>query len=479
MTIWRRDPSWVRLDPTTVSGGSPRRLWRVSAGGRRLLDALETSSPLPPGHEILTDAMIAAGALHPRRDPTEATQTSRERGDLCSVVIPTRGDEPDRLDELVESIRSELGANTPIVIVDDAAPLPLRPRPGTTVVRTPRRLGPSGARMTGLETTTTPWVLCLDDDVELVPGSLDAVWGHVEDPRVALIAPRIRGPVPSAHAIAGRFTAVSWRERHERDRSPLDLGAIPAEVAPGSRVGYVPAAAILLRRRSVDEIGGFDSSMRVGEDVDLVWRLVDAGWSVRYEPDALVHHRARPTWGSWWRQRHGYGTSAAALARRHGRHAAPVRLGAGVAATWMIASTRHRMSAAAAALATTGWTITSLRRRRVPSPWRWGIIWSLAAQGGAVRQLARAGLRVWSPLLAVTALFSIRARRWVGLAMGLSMLLDATGPGDARVSARLARSLIGRLDDLAYAGGVWAGSWQHRHIGALVPFIAPLQSETT
>ena len=42
---------------------------------------------------------------------------------------------------------------------------------------------------------------------------------------------------------------------------------------------------------------GFDADLRVGEDVDLVWRLVDAGWSVRYQPSVTVFHREPPVLG--------------------------------------------------------------------------------------------------------------------------------------------------------------------------------------
>ena len=75
---------------------------------------------------------------------------------------------------------------------------------------------------------------------------------------------------------------------------------------PGSRVSYVPTAALLVRRSALDSVaiddaaipapghlagpgplssrGVFDPALRYGEDVDLIWRLHDAGWRVRYEP---------------------------------------------------------------------------------------------------------------------------------------------------------------------------------------------------
>ena len=91
---------------------------------------------------------------------------------------------------------------------------------------------------------------------------------------------------------------------------------------PRRRGRYLPAAALLCRR---DALGaGFDESMRVGEDVDLVWRVAGAGHPVRYEPRVVVEHETRPGFARWFAQRFGYGRSGAALAARHPDRLAPV-----------------------------------------------------------------------------------------------------------------------------------------------------------
>ncbi|MBF6096422.1 glycosyltransferase family 2 protein, partial [Nocardia cyriacigeorgica] len=82
------------------------------------------------------------------------------------------------------------------------------------------------------------------------------------------------------------------------------------------------------------ELGGFDERLRFGEDVDVVWRLTDAGHLVRYHPAAVVTHRPRATLGSWLRQRYDYGTSAAPLARRHPGRLACARVSAWHALSW-------------------------------------------------------------------------------------------------------------------------------------------------
>ena len=80
---------------------------------------------------------------------------------------------------------------------------------------------------------------------------------------------------------------------YEQRNSPLDLGDEPARIVPGTRVSYVPAAAIVCRTEAIRSISGFDENLRTGEDVDLVWRLIAAGYRCRYEPGSVVNHQPR------------------------------------------------------------------------------------------------------------------------------------------------------------------------------------------
>ncbi len=77
-------------------------------------------------------------------------------------------------------------------------------------------------------------------------------------------------------------------------RSALDMGPDAERGGTGQAVRYVPAAALVVRRSAL--ASGFDPDLRVGEDVDLVWRLRDEGWRVRYEPSVTVFHREPTSW---------------------------------------------------------------------------------------------------------------------------------------------------------------------------------------
>jgi GT2 family glycosyltransferase len=75
---------------------------------------------------------------------------------------------------------------------------------------------------------------------------------------------------------------------------------------------------MVARRTALDQVAGFDETLRYGEDVDLVWRLIARGWSVRYDPSVAANHSAPSSLASRAARRYRYGTSAGPLARRHG-----------------------------------------------------------------------------------------------------------------------------------------------------------------
>jgi N-acetylglucosaminyl-diphospho-decaprenol L-rhamnosyltransferase len=68
------------------------------------------------------------------------------------------------------------------------------------------------------------------------------------------------------------------------------------------RIPWAVGAFLLVRRAAWEEVGGFDPAQWMSaEDLDLGWRMREAGWVTRYEPTAVVHHEessaTRTVWG--------------------------------------------------------------------------------------------------------------------------------------------------------------------------------------
>jgi mycofactocin system glycosyltransferase len=311
---------------------------------------------------------------------------------------------------------------------------------------------------------STPLLAFVDADCIPTPGWLDPLLAHLDDERMALVAPRV---ISSA---AGATTASRPVARYEASRSPLDLGPVEGRIAPATRIAYAPAAAVLVRRQALDEVGGFDSSLRVGEDVDLVWRLVDAGWRARYEPRSVVAHRPRATVRGLVRQRFDYGCSAGPLERRHSGAVAPVVTGPAAAGGWTLAVAGHPIAGALVGLS----PAVTVRRALPAVEGREALAVRLAALGlrRAGEQLASAVTRIWWPVALPAALGVRHLRRPVLAAALVPAVIDWWRTAGAAPSARLdpVRYLGLRLiDDAAYGAGVWVGAWRARAPGALMP----------
>jgi hypothetical protein len=211
------------------------------------------------------------------------------------------------------------------------------------------------------------------------------------------------------------------------------------------------------RTETIRAIGGFDTSLRFGEDVDLVWRLGEAGWVCRYEPASVVHHARRPDGGAWLRQRVGYGSSAAPLAKRHRGALAPLRMSGWSIAAWSLAA----IGRPAVGTTVGAGSALALTRKLPDLPPRVAV--RLAGLGNlhAGDQIGSAVRRVWWPLLALAAWRSRSARR--------VLLAAAIG---ARHPLRLA-------DDVAYSAGVWKGMLAEHTLDPLVPEISAWPGRST
>ncbi|MBU3689693.1 MAG: mycofactocin system glycosyltransferase [Actinobacteria bacterium] len=446
VTRYRPDSSWWRTRRRSTDGsandtvvaGSPLRLFRLGPAGSKLADALEATGDAPDGSQQLVNRFVDAGAIHPI--PDQAIDLA-----AVTVVIPARNERHVDLQMLVSSVSSA----AKVIVVDDGSPLELAPIDGALVVRREHSGGPAAARNTGAALADTDFVLFIDADTCWNDDAV-VLFAHFTDSRVAAVAPRVRS-----------IDGPSLLERYETAESPLDLGPEAARVRPNSRVSYVPAAALAVRRSTFEQLGGFDESFRYGEDVDFVWRAVAAGHVVRYEPLAEVQHRPRGSFEAWIRQRVGYGSAAASLAARHRGAVTPLKINRWSAGAWAL--TGWGRPDAGVLVATSSWAL--LLRKLGDAPDRRGIALRLAGRGNlhAGRLVASAVTRAWLPIAIVLALFFPRARRALAVALTVPSAVHwiSTKP-----NVDLSRYvLLKALDDASYCTGVWRGLVKSRASG--------------
>jgi mycofactocin system glycosyltransferase len=284
------------------------------------------------------------------------------------------------------------------------------------------------------------------------PGWAEALLGHLVDPCVGAVAPRVAA-LRSAGIVAG------YEQRH----SPLDMGAGRGLVGPGRPTPYVPSAVLVGRREALGE--GFDESLVIGEDVDLVWRMAAAGWRVVYEPGAQVRHDHRLRLRAFAARRRLYARSVAILARRHPEALPAARVSPWMAVPWALALAGRRRAAIGAAAVDA--VLLGRRLRAVPDG-------SYRLAGGMIARgllhtgfgLAQAVRRAWAPPLAVLAWRRRGMRRLLLAAVAARIVEDALATRDPRAVAGDVPMRL--LDEAIALAGTWEGCLRERTVRPLL-----------
>jgi len=440
------DPTTHEVAPGTWLGGQPLRVMRVTEAGRAAWDELANGRVVTAAGGLLARRLVDAGLVHPVPAADAAAMT-------VSVVVPVH----ERKGELDRCLTG-LGDRYRVVVVDDGSTdasgvADVARRHGARLVRLERNCGAATARNAGLAGVDTELVAFLDSDTVPDHDWVAELVAHFADPLVGAVAPRI---VPIAtDGWAGKFT---------RARGALDLGDRRAGVRPYSTVSYVPTAALLVRRSALPEGAAFDPDLRVGEDVDLVWRLIASGWRIRYEPSVTVGHVEPASWTALLRRRFRYGTSTAALSMRHPENSAPFVVHPWFTATVAAALAGRPVLAATGLLGSYGATRRMVRRAGLP-PRR-----VLTGTVGGIRQtwlgLGRYATQFAGPLLAVAAVRGPRRLAAASLLLGPAVV----GWRSSDRHLDLTRYALGSLaDDMAYGAGVITGCLRRRTVKPLIP----------
>jgi GT2 family glycosyltransferase len=178
--------------------------------------------------------------------------------------------------------------------------------------------------------TSTTWIAPANADVRLEPGALRQLLATGDrHPKAAVVAPRLVLPDGSTQHSTYPFPTLALTLAYSS--GALHVSAHLArywQIGQGvdfdrpHDVAWAVGAFLLVRRSAWDEVGGFDEAQWMyAEDLDLGWRLNEAGWKVRYEPAARVLHNesgaTRQAWGET-RYRRWHASTYAWLVRRRG-----------------------------------------------------------------------------------------------------------------------------------------------------------------
>ncbi|MFE7594620.1 glycosyltransferase family 2 protein [Kitasatospora sp. NPDC057512] len=279
------------------------------------------------------------------------------------VVVLTMGDRPRELGALLDSVAAQEGEAARVVVIGQGVRLPPLPD-WVDAVELPENLGIPGGRNLGAlrlrELGGVDVVVNLDDD----------------------------GLLPRTDT----FRLV--REAFERERR---LGVVGFRVADGSahtQRRHVPrpgASGALrsgevttflggghaIRMSAIDRVGGFPSRFFYAhEETDFAWRVLDAGWSIRYRADLLLQHpRTEPA-------RHA---AYYRLTARNRVWPAKRRLPAVLVPPYLASWSLYTLSRRPPAAGLRAWWTGFLEGVRTPCPprrpMRWATVWRMTRLG--------------------------------------------------------------------------------------------------
>ncbi len=248
-------------------------------------------------HRPVTDTTLD---LLPLDTPFTALRLPTSDAPRVSVIIPAHG----KLAYTLACLRSiaRAGADTPfeVIVVDDASTdastTTLRKVEGLRLLCNATRLGFIGSCNAGAAAARGAALLFLNNDTQVMPGWLDTLHECLlHEPDCGIVGSRLAYPDGRLQEAGGIVFA---------DGSCWNVGRFEDRNDPRYRVrrevDYVSGAALMIRHRLFDSIGGFDARYAPAyyEDADLAFSVRATGQRVIYEPRSLVVHMEGTTAGT-------------------------------------------------------------------------------------------------------------------------------------------------------------------------------------
>jgi GT2 family glycosyltransferase len=224
-----------------------------------------------------------------------------------AVAICTR-ERPDQLRRLLHSLAGQVGPLDELLVVDNA-PVTSRTRelveqgfPDARYVVEPAQ-GLDFARNRALRESRAEVVAYIDDDAVASTGWVQGIAAvFAESPRIAVCTGKVEAWSVDSEG-ARLFEANGGFARgDQRIHLPPGAGAPPPglprpliawSIAVGSGV------SMAVRRAVAERLGGFDEALDMGVvlpgggDIDMLWRALEAGYEVVYEPAVHARHEHR------------------------------------------------------------------------------------------------------------------------------------------------------------------------------------------
>lgn len=133
--------------------------------------------------------------------------------------------------------------------------------------------GPGAARNAGWRAATNPLIWFVDSDCVAEPDALAHLLPHLDDPKVGGVSGSYG--IMNPHSLLARLIHEEIIQRHL---------AMPVEV------NFLATFNVLYRREALERVGGLDERFLKGQDAELSFRVMEAGYTLHFEIESRVRH---------------------------------------------------------------------------------------------------------------------------------------------------------------------------------------------
>jgi hypothetical protein len=217
-----------------------------------------------------------------------------------AAVVVSHGT-PELVAQTVPALQAQVDELVVIANIPRSVP------PDVEAVHNDRPLGFAANLNKGIARTTAPLVVSVNPDAIPEPGAIGVLAGFMAaHARCGVAGPRMVYPDGTWQPSRRRFPTVGGtvvrrtplrrvvpqRHHFHLDETPPDE---PVEA------DWMLGGFLMLRRSMLVELGGFDEGYRLyGEDIDLQYRAMRAGWERWYVPQAVVRHEHQAATDKSW-----------------------------------------------------------------------------------------------------------------------------------------------------------------------------------
>jgi cellulose synthase/poly-beta-1,6-N-acetylglucosamine synthase-like glycosyltransferase len=218
---------------------------------------------------------------------------------LVSILIPTYKSEKG-IRNTLESIEKLNYPNKEVIVVNDSKDQTpkIAKEFGAKIIQNKKRIGKGAALNKAAKIGAGDFLLILDADATLKPDTLTTLMKsyrtHEDDgERVGIVAPKYTAC--NKKNFIARLSDMEQKLHQSLLKIQMNMGSILS----------IRGSCLLINKQAFTDAGGFSRTLL--EDGDFTAKVIKSGYSIKYEPQALVKIKEPETWSSLLKAKKRYG----------------------------------------------------------------------------------------------------------------------------------------------------------------------------